>query len=147
MNTILQTDEIYVLLLINDSTLKKIDQIRVGELTIVEVFDGSLVKLPKGFVTDFHSMPRQIQWILPAFNCRTNLAAVVHDYLYMHWEKYLQSYPEKNQIKGRKFSDEVFLQLMHQFSPKTKVENYVYYLGVRIFGLFNWKKFRNKHLT
>lgn len=146
MKTIYQNDQVYQLLLINDSTLKKIDQIRIGELTIVELFDHSFVKLPRNFVTDFHSVPRCLQWILPAFNNKTNLAAAVHDLLYMRWEHYLKTCPEKIEIDGRIFADKAFLALMHQFSPTTKLENHVYYLAVRVFGYFNWKKFRKRHL-
>lgn len=70
---------------------------------------------------------------------------MVHDWLYMHWEQHVVNYPELNLMDEsacRHYADEAFLALMDQFSPKTYLRNYVYYVAVRLFGKWNWRRFR-----
>lgn len=44
-----------------------------------------LIVVPDGFVTDYASVPRSLQWLAPSTG-RYTLAAVVHDYLCEHME-------------------------------------------------------------
>ncbi len=69
------------LVLVSDSTLPKADQMRVGKTLCVELADGSLVIIPKGFVTDLFSVPPWLHTLFKPYDNRINLAAVVHDYI------------------------------------------------------------------
>jgi len=81
--------------------------------------------IPKGYVTDFASVPRSLWNILPPLG-RHNRAALLHDWLY------------DNRIGERKKADDLFLNVMLQDGVK-KHTAYIMYLGVRIGGLNWWK--------
>jgi len=128
-----------------DTEVPKRDQIRLDVALSVELAEFRVVRLPAGFVTDFHSVPPILWSIWPPYNTKTNLAAMVHDYLYMHWEQYVQDYPLLDGLSwkdARHYADDAFLELMDQFSPDTPVRNYMYYVAVRLFGAPNWARFR-----
>lgn len=142
-----RNDTAYTLRVAIDSRLSKSDQMRLTAPAIVELFNGKEVVLPAGFVTDCHSTPRLLASLLPEYDNRTNIGAVVHDYLYMHWEEFAQDqYPHDYQIIGdgpaaRWYADGIYLSLMDQFHPKGW-RNRLYYAAVRVFGWYNWEKFR-----
>ncbi len=95
----------------------------VGE----EGSDDKIV-VPKGFVTDFASVPRLFWAFIPPDGSYT-AAAVVHDYLY------------HTQERSRKESDLIFLEAMEVLGVvwwKRKVM----YRSVRMFGWIPWKKKR-----
>lgn len=81
--------------------------------------------IPKGFETDFASVPKSFWNILPPLG-RHNNAALLHDWLYV-----------KN-IGTRKRADELFLEVMLCDGVR-KVSAYVMYWGVRIGGGRWWK--------
>ncbi|MEZ0484287.1 DUF1353 domain-containing protein [Fibrella aquatica] len=139
----------YDLIVYLSSETPKRDQFLVGEEVAVELFDGRVVVIPFGFMTDAHSTPVWLHSLLPHFDSRTNLAAIVHDYLYIHFEVFtrerrLTDWME-DQIDGgdRKFADDAYLALMEQMAPG-HWRNKVYYRAVRMFGWVNWNRFRDE---
>ena len=140
MTEIRRVDRHYTITLTNNSRATKRDWIGVYESIRVELFDGRWLDIEAGFESDCHSAPRLIQAIVPAFDNRTNLAAIVHDYLYEHWECFRED-EDRLHVHGRHYADQAYLELMDQFSPQTKVGNYVRYIGVRLGGWWNWTEF------
>lgn len=82
--------------------------------------------VPRGFETDFASIPRALRWLIPTVG-RYNLAALIHDYLY------------DNRIKSRQYADRVFLYVMIK-SGVTRVKAYTMYYAVRLFGTSHWNR-------
>lgn len=87
------------------------------------------VTVPKGFITDFASVPRILWSILPPTG-RYTKAAVLHDFLYSN-----ASHLELT----RKQCDKMFLQGMGVLGVKRWVRNIIY-RAVRIFGGRYFKK-------
>ncbi|MEZ0607867.1 DUF1353 domain-containing protein [Fibrella sp. WM1] len=151
-----QTDMAYVVSVEIDSRLPKRDQMRVSQSFTVELFDGRLVTVTAGFVTDCHSTPPLLHNLLPAYHCRTNLAAIVHDYLYMHWEAFdyhqlrerRDGFPAQSKLLAmaindpRAYADEAYYRLMEQMAPG-EWRNGLYWVAVRLFGWWRWRSFRN----
>jgi len=97
----------------------------------VKISDRQTVVVPKGFVTDFASVPRLFWRIVPPWGVYSP-AAVVHDYLY------------HNGALSRKESDRIFLKLMKRLDvPLWK--RTVMYLAVRLFGWSAWSNCRRNH--
>lgn len=140
-------DESYKIPFINDSSSEKYDWLILDEDIKVELINHNILFIPKYFPSDFHSIPQVLQCILPAFNNKTNIAALVHDFLYEYWELYDIIYKDIPDDLARKYSDICYLDLMNRFSPNTKIKNKIYYYGVRLFGIFNWRKFRKENMT
>ncbi|GAB3990356.1 hypothetical protein GCM10028807_17340 [Spirosoma daeguense] len=138
-----RTATFYSLAVVVDSRLPKSDQMTLERAVVVELADFRRVRIPAGFLTDCHSTPPWSQSLLPAYNNRTNLAAIVHDYLYMEWEHFVAIYPELAGADARAYSDEVYQELMERFGGKG-LRNWLYVLAVRTFGGINWRKFRNE---
>ena len=83
-----------------------------------------------GFQTDFASIPRLLWAFLPRWGKNGN-AAVIHDWLY--WD----------QRRGRRASDDIFLEGMKVLEvPKWK-RNVIYY-AVHWFGGFAWRSNRSR---
>lgn len=78
------------------------------------------VTVPKGFITDFASVPRALQWLIPPMG-RYGAAAVVHDYLCV-----------TNHV-SRKEADVIFLHLMRQEGVKPW-KAYLMYAAVRAYA-------------
>ncbi len=86
----------------------------------------TIIAVPKGFITDFASVPRPFWNILPPWG-RYGKAAVVHDFCY------------RRAICTRKRCDKIFLEAMKVLGvPGWK--RYVMYLAVRAFGFVAWQK-------
>ena len=140
-----RTDRYYELPVIIDSRLPKPDQMRTASTLRIELFDGRMLVVPARFVTDCHSTPLLLASLLPEYDNRTNIAAICHDYLYMHWEAFLadQAEPIIDARRGdaRAYADRVYLYLIRQFHP-TGWRNQIYYAAVRLFGRWNWYRYR-----
>jgi hypothetical protein len=134
----------YRLPVVVDSELPKVDQVELERAVLVELADYRRVLIPASFITDFHSTPPWSQSLLPAYNNKTNLAAVVHDFLYMEWEQFLAVYPELQQADGRQYADAVYLELMERFN-RGRFRNRLYLAGVRWLGRWNWQRFRKQN--
>jgi len=83
------------------------------------------VNVPKGFVTDFASVPRIFWQFLPR-DGKYTYPAIIHDYLY-----WVQDRPREN-------ADEIFRIAMREFSLDPIVINAVYW-GVKAGGSIAWK--------
>lgn len=93
------------------------------------------ITVPRGFVTDFASVPKAFWSIIPPYGKHTK-AAVLHDYLYQY-----HGFVSGGQIISytRKESDQIFLRAMETLGVN-QIKRWVMYQGVRIFGSHTWKK-------
>ena len=84
--------------------------------------------VPKGFRTDFASIPRVLRRMYPKLDTHIR-AAVLHDYLY------------QSGMLSRKDADRAFLDVMRQHGvPAWK--RYSMYYGVRACGWYAYNKYR-----
>ena len=95
----------------------------VGELN-----SGETIKVPRGFRTDFASVPPVFRMLVPRWG-KYGKAAIVHDYCY--WE---QQYP-------RERADEIFREAMG-VSEVARWRIFVMYWAVRLFGRRSWRENR-----
>lgn len=93
----------------------------VGEENSVEYID-----VPKGFITDFYSVPQCFQMFVPKAGIG-NQAAVLHDYLYT------------NHLYDQKRADDILLESMKVLRVTT-IKRYVIYYAVRLFGKFAYER-------
>lgn len=83
------------------------------------------ITVPKGFITDFASVPRAFWWLFPPDGQYTQ-AAVLHDYLYF------------KAFSSRKWADEIFYEAMGVLEvPWWKRK--LMYRAVRLFGWIPWR--------
>lgn len=92
----------------------------------VQLSDGSIVIIPKGFKTDLSSVPRWLWALKPPFG-NFLLAALIHDYLYV------------NRIGTRRTADREML-IWSNVIHDNLVDNFTRWLAVRLFGRSWWKK-------
>lgn len=86
--------------------------------------DGHVIIIPKGFVTDLSSVPRLLWWLISPFGDFIK-ASVLHDFLY-HLK-----------FDNRKYCDYQMLYMSNRDS-KNKLDNYLRYYTVRLFGWLYW---------
>lgn len=86
----------------------------------VTLSNGEIITIPKGFLTDFASVPSYLVSVLPNIDDAL-LAYIVHDYLYV------------TKYSSRKFADNEFLKMMNSLQGN-KLSNKIKYLGVIMFG-------------
>ena len=101
--------------------------VRVGK---VSAFVDEVVTVPKGFVTDFASIPRVVRSFIPQLG-RYSWAAVVHDYLYSEGDG------------KRKDADLLFLALMAS-SGVPWWKRRLIYRAVRLGGWVAWRRNRKR---
>ena len=83
------------------------------------------ILVPRGFVTDFASVPRALWWLYPPWG-RYGPAAVVHDFEY------------RRQIRTRAEADALFLAGMAVLRVPA-ARRWTIYLALRCFGGFAWR--------
>jgi hypothetical protein len=103
----------------------------------VSLSNGDLIVLPKGFQTDFSSIPEFLWSILKPFGDFL-LAPLVHDWMYRtHYRKdVLGTYG------ARLFADKEMLYISKKTNGKkwyNRLDNHVRYYGVRAFGWYTYK--------
>ena len=87
--------------------------------------DGKKLKVKKGVVTDFASVPRALHWLFSRDSLQSR-ASIIHDYLY------------STGIRSRKDSDVIFKNLLrNDYSSALTI--ILMYLAVRIFGARRYK--------
>lgn len=97
----------------------------------IDYVGGDSITVPKGFITDFASIPRMFWIILPPDGEYTQ-AAVLHDYLYF------------KQSRSRKEADQIFLDAMGVLEvPNWK--RYPMYHAVRMFGWIPWRNHKKRN--
>ena len=89
--------------------------------------NGEKLKVEKGFVTDFASVPRALHWLFSR-NSLQSRASIIHDYLY------------STGVKSRKDSDVIFKNLLRN-DYATCLTGILMYLAVRIFGARSYKAY------
>jgi len=98
---------------------------RLLQDTTICLESGECYTIPKGFVTDFASVPRCFWFVLPPMG-RYGKAALLHDWLY------------NVKTTTRRGADRVFLQAMLLMGV-AKWKAWVMYAAVRMFGWMRWK--------
>ncbi len=96
--------------------------------------------VPKGFKTDFASIPRIFRFIVPK-NGSHDAAAIVHDYLYRHQPFLPSPAPLRMQRISRKDADRLFRRIMRELGTNCVRYNLMY-AAVRIGGRCTWNKSR-----
>ena len=89
---------------------------------------GDVIEVPEGFITDFASVPRLIQWIVPRWGKYGN-AAIIHDWLY--WQ----------QEMPRREADLILLEAMAVMKVFPPLKHMIY-CAIRIFGWYAWLRNR-----
>ena len=84
--------------------------------------------IPKGFYTDFATVPKILWWLIPP-HCKAAMPAVVHDYTCQY------------AIWPRNKCDAVFMQLLKE-TKMPKWQYYTMFLFVRAFGWLRYGKFK-----
>lgn len=91
-------------------------------------YNRTMFIVPRGFVTDFASVPRGLWNIFPPFG-RYSKAAVLHDWLYQTGKV------------ARGEADRIFLECMKELGvPAWK--RWAMYLGLRVGGWAAWNSYR-----
>lgn len=102
------------------------------ERDLVYLVEGHKITVPKGFATDYSSIPQMFSWLV-RFD-RVDMAGVVHDWLY--------------QSGGvtRKYADKVWRRIAqvgdHHANP---VQAWLGWAGVRLGGWLPWRKYRKNN--
>lgn len=91
-----------------------------------------LIDIPEGFVTDFASVPRIFQGLIPK-DGEWTAAAVVHDFLYEKRGKV------GDRLYSRKRCDEIFLEAMGVLGVNW-ITRHTMYQAVRVGGWVYWNK-------
>lgn len=86
------------------------------------------VRVPKGFETDFASVPRAVWWLFPP-DGQYAQSAVTHDYLYQMRKDLTFKGPKRS----RKECDQIFLEAMETLGVNAFTRNSMY-AAVRGFG-------------
>lgn len=95
-----------------------------------EEWSKDKIVVPKGFITDFASVPFPASMFIPKSGLY-NQAAVLHDFLY------------QKKIRSRKESDQIFLEAMKVLGVNVFKRN-IMYRAVRAFGWVAWRKDNDK---
>ncbi|MFC5408002.1 DUF1353 domain-containing protein [Larkinella bovis] len=92
------------------------------------------LRIPKGYTTNFASVPGIAQPIIPTQGPATSIAATVHDWLYDNQDM-ADTLGHK---AARKRADDIFLALLDRYEPDRKFRNRIMYRAVRWFGKRQW---------
>lgn len=105
----------------------------------IKLSNADVIHIPKGFIWDLSSVPRQI-WNLLAPDGDAEIASLIHDFLY------------KNVLYDRKFADDEFY-LWSKITSGTSnkyslrnLDNWIRYKAVRLFGGYIWNKNENRNI-
>lgn len=122
------------------SGLEKRDQFLLLEPVMVQLPDQHrYLTIPAGYVSDGASVPPWLWSWFPPYDNKVQVAYVVHDYLYDHWE--LTKLTEDD---ARKFADVTMLRLCLQFDKIQIGKHVLFYLACRWFGQRKWKSARQR---
>ena len=94
---------------------------------------GETIHVPKGFLTDFASIPRPLWWLYPPAG-RWAAAALIHDRLY---------FLAGREVDGNRYTrwdaDVIFLEGMEVLNVRLSTR-WIMFLAVRAFGWWPWLK-------
>lgn len=97
---------------------------------------GEVITIPRGFVTDYASVPRLLWNIIPPHGPAAK-PAVIHDFLYSKQGDIGNGHP----VRSRLECDLIFLEVMSLLGFKLWKRRAMY-RGVRIGGWYGWRKAR-----
>ena len=109
-----------------------------GDLIYIGRRDQFLV--PTGFTTDFASIPRFFQTLIPK-NGKYDAAAIVHDYLYRHQPLVASRITRDMKRITRKDADGIFRRIMKELGVGW-FRRSLMYRAVRLGGGIPWAKSR-----
>lgn len=95
------------------------------------------ITVPRGFQSDFASIPRLFWAIIPPMGLHSG-PAIVHDYLYTH-HQYTDSKTQQVTKISRLEADMIFLQLL-LYAGVSKLRASLMFYGVRWFGEKAWQR-------
>ena len=103
----------------------------VEEGLVHTLHNGDTVIIAKGYRFDGHSVPWPVRWLLPKYNERDIIAALLHDYLVdtAPWHRY-----------NRRFIDKEYTTLMRRHSSGIRrfcMPKAVWLYGFLLFTLWN----------
>jgi len=105
----------------------------------VELHNGHVLRIPKGYRFDAHSVPFLFRWIFPKKEGKDIYASMIHDFL-IDIEMFLRY--------NRRFQDEVYTIMMHDSIYQTnKYRSFFMPLAVRLFGFLKfgiWGDYRGE---
>lgn len=98
----------------------------------IQLSNGDIITIPKGFETDISSVPR-IFWAMLAPDGDFAIGAIIHDYLYV------------NKLYNRQFNDREMLKWSKALYSTNRIsihniDNHTRYHVVRLFGWYVWNK-------
>jgi hypothetical protein len=98
-----------------------------------QLINGRQLYVPKGTISNGASVPGLLWGIYSPYGTYT-YPSVIHDYLY------------ENNLYTREFADRQFLIDMGKCNTN-KFTKWLFYYVVRIFGEYNWNKFKKNGTT
>lgn len=104
-----------------------------GKWELLEDFDWYEITVPKGFLSDFASIPRIFWAILHPTDSKILAASLTHDFIYSKHGKL------KDRTLSRKDCDKIFLKIM-QTVGLGWFKRTMAYNAVRVFGGFAWRR-------
>lgn len=110
----------------------KPDRWRLERSITYETIVGQ-VTVPRGYITDFASVPVLLWGIFPPIG-RSNRATILHDWWYDNrlFEETLGA------KEARRLADLNLLMMLNLIEPKKKIRNYIMYLACRWCGKSWW---------
>lgn len=106
-----------------------------GTFTLAKNLEFMSYSIPKGFQTDFASVPKSLHWFVEPYG-KHSKAAVLHDYLYT-------TLGGKYNLT-RKECDQTFYHALVKCGV-LRWKAYVMYKAVRIAGWVPWNKYKNDY--
>jgi hypothetical protein len=106
--------------------------------------DGTEIRVPTGFVTDFASIPRALWSLLPPTG-RYGKAAAIHDWLYSH--RVVDDvitpamFTRGSRLVNRAEADRIFREAMRTLGVSAEMA-WTLYAGVRVGGWKPWRAYR-----
>lgn len=95
------------------------------------LFNNKIITIPKGYITDFASIPRIFWVIYPPHFYNYRKPSIIHDYLYT----------SKEVIVSRKEADKEFIKLLKK-NNTWKITIFVFYTYVRLLGWIKWNQYK-----
>lgn len=118
--------------------MTKKEHFKLLEPISVKLNSGFVIMIPEGFVFDGSSSPKFLWWLFPSYG-DFFVAALIHDFLYQ-----MQFGKEHLGLKeAQKFADKEMLiwsNVVHNESYLDKIDNYLRYYAVRLFGKKVYRK-------
>lgn len=104
----------------------------------VQLSDGYILKIPKGFIWDGASVPSWLHWLFPPID-QGALGDLIHDALWVDKQGQFEHFGY-NIYKARKFADEERRLWRQAHAPNRKVFNWISHRVIRLVGGFYYSQ-------